>query len=98
MVNVEELEMTSNYAKYIKPRLEADEEFRAKYMKQRVEILLRKYQRDENFRAKQDERVKARNNRRYDEDEEFRERKKKAALERYYKKKAEKALKPTPAS
>ncbi len=76
------------YSRYIKPRLEEDEVFRARYMKQRVEIQKRKYQRDEKYRAKQDVRVKARNNQRYDEDPEYRERKKKAALERYYRLKA----------
>jgi len=78
----------SMYSKYVKPRLETDPEFRARYMKQRVEIQLRKYHRDDTYKAKQDARVKARNNQRYDEDPEFRERKKKAALERYYRLKA----------
>lgn len=80
--------MTSNYAKYIKPRLEADEEFRAKYRKQRSEIQLRKYHRDDKYRANQDERVKVSHRIRYNEDTEYRERKKAMALERYYRLKA----------
>lgn len=78
----------SMYSRYVKPRLENDEEFRVRYKKQRNEIQSRKYKRDEKYKAKQDARVKARNNQRYDEDEGFRERKKKAALERYYRLKA----------
>ena len=80
--------LQSLYRRYVKPRLEADPEFRAKYMKQRCEIQARKYHRDEIYRVKQDERVKHAHRVRYAEDPEYRERKKKDALERYYKNKA----------
>jgi hypothetical protein len=80
--------MTTHYAKYVKPRLEHDEEFRARYMKQRVEIYKRKMQNDPQYKLRQETHNKARQRQKYDEDPSYREHKKKQALERYYKNKA----------
>lgn len=82
------METLTHYQKYIKPRLENDPEFRAKYMKQRTEIQSRRYKRDETFKAQHDENVKRRHRQRYAEDPEYCERKKTMALERYYRLKA----------
>jgi hypothetical protein len=78
----------SMYSRYVKPRLEADEEFRVRYMKQRVEIQVRKLQNDPAYKSRQETRNKTRQRQRYDTDPEYRERQKKKALENYYKKKA----------
>lgn len=78
----------SMYSRYVKPRLESDEEFRARYMKQRVAIHVRKLKNDPEYKMMQTTANKLRERRRYDEDDAYRERKKKMALERYYRNKA----------
>lgn len=78
----------SMYSRYVKPRLQNDEEFRIKYMKQRVAIHVRKLKNDLEYKMMQTTANKLRERRRYDEDEEYREHKKRMALERYYKNKA----------
>lgn len=78
----------SMYSRYVKPRLESDPEFRAKYMKQRIAINVKKMQTNPEYKLKHATAMKTRNKQRYDEDNEYRERQKTRALQRYYEKKA----------
>lgn len=80
--------MTTHYAKYIRPRLDTDPEFRERYMKQRVAIYVKKMQNDPEYKMRQETRNKTRQRQRYDEDPAYREHKKQQALERYYKKRS----------
>lgn len=79
--------MTTQYQKYIKPRLESDPEFRARYQACQNRRRSIRLQEDVEFRKKRNALSKAHQARKY-EDPEYRERKKSMALERYYRIKA----------
>lgn len=76
------------YAKYIKPRLENDAEFRRKFIACQVNRNRKRYQRDEDYRKKKDERAKEHHRNKYANDPEYREKKKQESKRRYQEKKA----------
>lgn len=76
------------YAKYIKPRLQNDEEFRRKFNACQCKRLLKRYHNDEEFRKKRDEASKQHHRNKYANDPEYREKKKEATKKRYAEKKA----------
>lgn len=63
------------YAKYIKPRLESDPEFRQQYIKTHVDKYMRRYKTDPEFKKTADERAKAIMRAKYRDDPEYRARK-----------------------
>lgn len=76
------------YAKYIKPRLQNDPEFRAKFLECQKKRNCKRYQRDEEFRKRQDERVKEYHRNKYANDPEYRAKKIEDNRRRYQEKKA----------
>jgi nuclear transport factor 2 (NTF2) superfamily protein len=79
--------MSSHYQKYIKPRLENDEEYRKKHNAKSCEYVCIKYQTDEEFRKRSNMISAKSHKKRWDTDPEYREKKKRDMLNRYYAKK-----------
>lgn len=86
--NIETPTLSPFYAKYIKPRLENDAEFRRKFLECQKKRNCKRYQRDEEFRKRQDQRVKEYHRDKYANDPEYREKKKEESRRRYQDKKA----------
>jgi len=63
------------YAKYVKPRLLKDPEFREQYIKASVEKYMRRYSTDVAFKKQADEKAKLKMRAKYHEDPEYRARK-----------------------
>jgi hypothetical protein len=80
--------MTSQYDKYVKPRLENDPEYKAKYLEAHSLWCKQMYHNNDEYREKTLQRTKACMKERYENDPEYRERQKQKALQRYYAKKA----------
>lgn len=76
------------YAKYIKPRLESDPEFREQYIKTHIEMYMRRYKTDATFKKVADEKAKLKMRAKYHEDPEYRARKLEYARQYREKKKA----------
>jgi hypothetical protein len=83
----EDTSQLSHYQKYIKPRLQNDEEHRAKHNAKTVRILKNKYDTDEAFHEQHNNRTRLYNKNRYATDSAFRERKKEQARAKYLLKK-----------
>lgn len=77
----------STYAKYTKPRLEIDPEFRKKHRQYMSKYVTEYYLKNEEYRKKVDASSKASHRRRYELDPSYRELKRQQALDRYYEKK-----------
>jgi hypothetical protein len=60
------------YAKYIKPRLDSDPEFRDQYIKSNVEKYMRRYKADIEFKKTADEKAKLKLRAKYHDDPEYR--------------------------
>lgn len=76
------------YQKYVKPRLQSDPEFRAKYIKHYTEVYIRKYKTDEDFHKAVNERAKNFMRKKYQTDPEFREEQKERCRQYRLKQKA----------
>lgn len=75
MASTEVQSTMSPYHRWIKPRMDADPEFKKLVIKRIHESIKKRYAEDPEFRAKQDEKTKIAHRRRYAEDPEYRQRK-----------------------
>ena len=81
--------MTTQYEKYVKPKLENDPEFKKKYRQYINEHKRSKYANDDEYRKKLNERTRLEHKQRYATDAEYRQKKIDQAKARYYKNKTE---------
>jgi hypothetical protein len=79
--------MTTQYAKYVKPKLDNDPVFRAKYNEAQLKRLTQMYHENTEYREKSLEQRRISLKEKYDNDPEYRELQKRRALNRYYAKK-----------
>lgn len=77
----------SSYAKYIKPRLQNEPEFKEKHSQYMTNYISKLYHKNEEYRKKVNEASKTSHRKRYESDHEYRQHKRQQALDRYYEKK-----------
>ena len=80
--------MTSHYARYVKPRLQNDPEFKKNYKEYMSNYYKNKYNTDDEYREKLKEKTRQEHRQRYAEDPEYKQKKIDQAMARYYAKKA----------
>lgn len=82
------METLSHYQRYIKPRLEADPQFKALYIRRVNESRARRLKNNDEFKKEHNATVRKALKERYATDEEYRIKKRQDALQRYYERKA----------
>jgi hypothetical protein len=84
--------MTTQYEKYVKPRMESDPEYKAKCYKAKIQWNAKKFMDDPVYRAKHMEETRNRLKLKYQNDPEYREHQREKARQRCNAKKALKCI------